>query len=140
MKIRVVLATISAILLFPVLSAAGDMIIIGNPSVSTSELRKQDVKYIFLGMKTKWNDGSKIVFVIQKDSDTHKNFLENYIMKTPFQFSNYWKKQIFTGKGSSPQSLESDQAIINFVSETNGAIGYVSSSTSLDNVKSIRIK
>lgn len=140
MKINSILIIIVSALILPSVATAGEMVVIGNPSVSTSELRKQDIKYIFLGVKTKWDDGSDIVFVIQKDYNAHADFLKTYIHKTTFQFANYWKKQIFTGKGFFPQTLLDDQEIIKFVSSTNGAIGYVSSSVNLSKVKTIRIK
>lgn len=140
MKIKAVFITIAATLMIPGLITAEDTVVIGNPSVAVSALKRQEVKYIFLGKKTKWDDGSKIIFVTRKDGDTHEMFLEDYIRKSPFQYSNYWRKQVFTGKGSSPQRLENDQAVIKFVGETSGAIGYVSAGTDLNNVKTIRVK
>lgn len=140
MKIKVIVAALVAVMLLPVLCAAGGVVVIGNPSVPASALSKQDVGNIFLGNKTVWDDGSKITFVIQKDSAGHETFLKEYISKTPAQFANYWKKQVFTGKGSSPQSLQSDEEMIKFVSETKGAVGYVSSGTGLNNVKTISVR
>lgn len=140
LKIRVMVKTLVAVMLIPALSMAGDVVFIGNPSVPTTVLNKYDVKNIFLGAKTTWDDGSEIIFVVQKDSDCHTLFLKKYIRKTTAQFSEYWKKRIFTGKGLAPQSKANDEDIIKFVRETNGAIGYVSSDAGLENVKIIRVR
>ncbi len=140
MRINVIIAAIVACLLFPVLALAGEVVIIGNSSVSTSSLSQEDVSYIFLGKKRIWEDGERITFAIQKKSDTHDEFLKQYVKKTPTQFSNYWKKQIFTGKGSSPHAVNTDQEMLKFVAETKGAVGYVSSGTSLNNVKTISVE
>lgn len=140
MKTRVIVAALVTAMLFPVLSIAGDVILIGNPSIRKSTLNKKDVKYLFLGKITTWKDGTKVVFAIQTDKELHKQFLKNYIGKSPSQFSDYWKRLIFTGKGSSPLTHDSDQEMIKFVGETKGAIGYVSNESHLDNVKTIYVK
>lgn len=140
MKIRVIIHTLVAVILIPVFSIAGDVMFIGNPSVPASELSSNDIKNIFLGSKITWSDGSEVIFVIQKKSTCHKLFLEKYIGKTPGQFSDYWRKLIFTGKGLAPLEKDSDQEIIKFVSQTEGAIGYVSPDSGRDNVKIISVK
>lgn len=140
MKIRIIIAAIVMSMIIPTLSIAGDIVVICNPSVTKSVLSKQDVKNIFLGKKTTWSDDNKIHFVTQKDSAIHGIFLKKYVGKSASQFSNYWKKQVFTGKGSTPQSYTSDQEVIKFVSETSGAVGYISSDTGLDNVKTIKVR
>jgi ABC-type phosphate transport system substrate-binding protein len=95
------------------------------------------VRNIFLGKKTKWDNGQQIVIVTLKDSETHKNFLKKYIAKTATQFKSYWKKQVFTGKGSVPKSFEKEEDLLDFVAGTEGAIGYVSSGLNTDAVKTI---
>lgn len=140
MKVRILVTILVAVILIPVLSMAGEVVFIGNSSVPASTLNHYDVKNIFLGIKTLWDDGTEIVVVVQKDSSTHDEFLKKYIRKTSAQFSNYWKKQLFSGKGLFPQSKASDQEIINFVRQKKGAIGYVSTDTGLDNVKVISVK
>lgn len=139
-KIRIIIAIIVASMVIPGLATAGDPVLICNPSVQESALSKQELKNIFLGKKTTWKDNSKAIFVIQKNAPVHKVFLKKYVDKTTSQFANYWKKRVFTGKGASPQSLPSDQEVIKFVSETSGAVGYVSSGVGLDNVKTIKVK
>ncbi len=140
MKNRVIVALMLASVIFPNLSAAGDVIIIANPSVAVSHFSQKDISNIFLGKKTNWKDDSKIVFVVQRNSDVHKAFLKNYVHKSPSQFDRYWKKLIFTGKGALPKSFESEQALIKYVGETKGAIGYVSAKSNRVNVKTIRVE
>lgn len=140
MKIRALVTTLVAAILLPVLCLAGDVVLIGNPSVPTSVLSQYEVKNIFMGSTVTWSDGSEVNIVVQKDSPIHEKFLKKYIQKTSPQFSNHWKKQVFTGKGFAPPSKTGDQAVIDFVSQTKGAIGYVSSDTSLANVKIISVK
>ncbi len=140
MKIRVFATTLVAVILIPILSVAGDVVFIGNPSVPVSELSVYDIKSIFLGSKINWNDSSDLIFVTQKKSTCHELFLQKYINKTPSQYADYWKRQLFTGRGQAPKTMENDQEVITFVQQTKGAIGYVSTDTGLDKVKVLKIK
>lgn len=139
MKIRVSVAALFVIMVIPVFAFAGDVILITNKQNPVSTLSKKKVEYIFLGQTRTWEDNSTIVFAIQNDTDVHDKFLQEYIHKSNYQYSNYWKRQVFTGKGSPPRSFKDERDMIKFVSETRGAIGYVSSGIKLDNVKTISV-
>ncbi|MBN1625650.1 MAG: substrate-binding domain-containing protein, partial [Deltaproteobacteria bacterium] len=119
---------------------AGEIIVIGNKSISESALKKQDLKNIFLGKKSTWSDNKKIVFFIQNNSSVSDQFFSEYINKSSAQFSSYWKEKVFTGQGTPPKSFSSDEEMVQFVSQTDGAIGYVSSSEGLDTVKIFTIE
>jgi ABC-type phosphate transport system substrate-binding protein len=130
---------LAIILLIPNMVIAGDIVIICNKSVAESNLSKQDLKNIYLGKKTTWSDNKKIVFVTQDNSNVSDQFLSEYVNKSSAQFSSYWKEKIFTGQGTPPKSFASDKEMIQFVTQTEGAIGYVTAE-SLDNVKKLTIE
>jgi ABC-type phosphate transport system substrate-binding protein len=46
---------------------------------------------------------------------------------------------VFTGKGQKPKAFKTDEELIQFVSETSGAIGYVSADVTIKNVKTITV-
>ncbi len=118
---------------FPAITAyADDVIIICNKSVSENSLTKQDIKNIFMGKKTRWNNDRKIVFVIMKESEVHKAFLQEYVGKDSFLYNNYWKKQVFIGRGKPPKSFKTEESLIDYITGTEGAIGYISSSADKD--------
>jgi len=127
-------------LLVPGLSSAGGVVIITNENVPTSTLDRDDIKQIFLGKKTTWDNGVKIVFVVQDGTEASDSFLETYVLKNAYQYDIYWKKQVFTGKGKTPKSFSSDQDLVRFVSQTPGAIGYVSSGTATGKAKTIPVR
>jgi len=137
---HIILTLITATLLIPDIVLAGDIIVICNKSVAESTVGKQDLKNIYMGKKTTWNDNKKIVFVVQDNSNVNEQFLSTYINKSSAQYSSYWKEKVFTGQGTPPKSLASDKEIIQFVTQTDGAIGYVSSGDGLDNVKKLTIE
>ncbi len=120
-------------------AAHADVIIICHPAVSADTLSRTEVKKIFLGKKLVWDDGQEIRFVIMKKSDAHEIFVKTYTQKTPSQFRRYWKKLVFTGKGSAPKSFHTEAELIQYVAETASAIGYVASETRPENVKILKI-
>lgn len=140
MRIKLFGVTVILLAMLPALVAAGDVVVIANPSVAASSLSKQDVSNIYQGKKSTWDDGSKIVFVVLKGSAAHDQFLSEYVGKTQAQFDTFWKKQVFTGKGTPPQAFDSDQAMIDFVAKTAGAIGYVAAGANVANVKTITVQ
>ncbi len=119
---------------------AGDVIIIANKSVHESSLSSKEIKNIFLGRKTQWSNNKKIIFVTLKGVEVHGIFLKEYTGKTPFQYINYWRKQVFTGKGRPPKSFKTESSLVDYVANTEGAIGYVSPGLNKDIVKTVRIK
>ena len=137
MKLKLI-AFVMLLCIIPGICFAGDIVLIVNPSVPETTLSKNDLGNIYLGKKTSWSDGSKIKFVIQK-GDINSSFVKSFVGKTETQFKIFWKKQVFTGKGSPPKEFDSDQAMVEFVAHTTGAIGYVSAGSDVSKVKTISI-
>ncbi len=104
---------------------AVDVVVICNDSVQTGALKKDIVQDMFLGRKTRWDDGQKIVLATLKEGEAHDSFMGEYVCKTPHQFLNYWKQQVFTGRGKMPGAFATPQELIDFVKKTPGAVGYV---------------
>ncbi len=118
---------------------ASEMILIANPSVPSVELTKQQVKNIFLSKK-KLLKGMPIQLAALKDDILTKQFLRAYIGKTPSQFTSYYKKMVFTGRGRPPKSMHNEQEMVAFVARTTGAMGYVSRELVTDQVRIVKVK
>ena len=119
---------------------AGEVIVIANKNVSESSLSTAEIKDIFLGEKTSWADNNRINFVVLKDDEVHKTFLDKYVNKTPMGYNSYWKKLVFVGKGKAPRSFSSPKELVDYVAQTDGAIGYISSEDKTAEVKIIEPK
>ena len=133
------LGTILFVLLCLASTAAfADVVVIANKNVPETSMSKERVKNIFLGKVVKWQDGSRIRFVTLK-GDSHKSFLKEYIGRSEAQYKTYWKKILFTGKGSMPKSFDTEQEMAQYVANTKGAIGYISKNTAAENVASISV-
>lgn len=139
--IPTVLAVLLAIMIFVPGIRAADVMVVANGKVADSSLTGDQIKAIFLGQTTSWPSGAKVEFVTLKESsDVHEDFLKKYVGRSSAQFSNYWKQQVFTGKGRMPKHFDSESKLIEYVSATEGAVGYVSAGAAKGSAKAISIK
>ena len=123
---------LSVFLLFFNLTCYGaepEIIIIGNGGLNETSLTMNDLKEIYMGEKKFWKNGQKINVSMLISCDTQQKFHKLYLNMSLFQFVHHWKLIIFSGKGKFPKTLDTEQELINYVSETQGAIGYISSNT-----------
>lgn len=120
------------------LSIAEGIVVIVNKNIPPDSINAEKVKEIYSGRMVKWPNNQPIVLSAIEGTEIHKEFLNKYIKKTESQFSNTWKKMIFTGQGSYPKIFTNSQAVADFVSKTENAIGYVDVGTNTDHVNVVK--
>lgn len=103
--------------------AAEDIVLIGHNRIE-GNFSQEDIQQIFLGKKTRWHDNTIITFVIFNQEDVYKSFLKEYVRKTYSQYLNYWKKQVFTGKGRMPKAFNTPEELMTFLATTEGAVSF----------------
>ncbi|GAK56540.1 hypothetical protein U27_03502 [Candidatus Vecturithrix granuli] len=104
-------------------AAEAEIVLVGHERIE-EPLTQEEIQQIFLGKKTRWKDNSTIIFVIFNQEDAYKTFLKQYVQKTYSQYLNYWKKQVFTGKGRMPKMFNDPQELMAFLANTEGAISF----------------
>lgn len=114
------------------------LVLIVNPDVQ-SNVEVADIQRIYLNRKKKWSSGNGIIFATLADGPVHRIFLEHFVGKSSAQFSTYWKRVIFTGKGTPPKTFQTEKELVYFVAHTPGAIGYVSLAAKLDGVRVLNL-
>ena len=124
-------------LLSGVASAASGLKVIANPSVKVDSISAEELKSVFLEQRSSLPDGSRVEPVISKGGTAHEVFVKQYLGKSDADLQNYYRSLVFTGKGSMPKVVASDTEIAAYVARTKGAIGYVSSDTSIDGAKTL---
>ena len=113
-----------------------EVAVIINPS-NVSSVDADTIKKIYLGKSKSFSNGDKVNPVNQDGTSVTDEFNDKVVGKSSSQLNAYWSKLIFTGKGTPPEKLASDQAVIDFVAANNNAIGYIDSSKVSDKVKVI---
>jgi ABC-type phosphate transport system substrate-binding protein len=108
-----------------------------NPINSASEDLLTD---IFLKRRKEWQDGEAARPVDQKrDSETRKKFSSSVLHRSVAAVKSYWQQLIFAGRELPPPELESDEAVVQYVVNNRGAVGYVSGSCALGRAKAINV-
>lgn len=118
---------------------AGDVRIIANPSVKAEAISKSEIKSVFLKERNSLRDGTHVEPVLSKGGPVHAAFLRDYLGQNDDALQNYYRTLVFTGRGSMPKALHSDEEVVAYVARTRGAIGYVGSSAALDGVKTLAV-
>jgi ABC-type phosphate transport system substrate-binding protein len=112
-----------------------DVAVVVHPS-NTVALTQEQVSQIYLGRSKSFPDGKSVIVLGQKDSAAAaEEFNTKVLSRSNSQMKAYWSKLIFTGKGTPPQEVESDQALLQLVSSNPNAIGYVDKASVTDKVK-----
>ena len=112
-------------------SAAAAFRVIVNPDVKGSQMPRSVLAAIFLKQALKWGDGRAVVPVDQSVQSAVRRSFSNEVLKQGIvEVQVYWQRKITAGQVPPPVKT-SDEEVLAFVASTPGAIGYVSSSTSL---------
>lgn len=120
--------------------AAGDgLVVIANPDLSVDSIESKDLERIYLGKKTRWEDGTSIVTVMLKGGTVHDEFIEDYVDRSVQRFATYWRQMVFTGKGVPPRSFVLETDLVAFVAKTPGSLGFASVGTDMAGVKVLKV-
>lgn len=124
----------------PCTAAGENIVIIANTSVPVDSLSRGALNDIFLGIEAAWKDAQEISIALQEKSDIHSAFTNEFTNKSPSQFKMHWRKLVFLGQASQPDSFGTEQELIDYVAKNPGAIGYVSAAPQNDRIKTIGIE
>jgi ABC-type phosphate transport system substrate-binding protein len=118
---------------------AQDVVVVANMGVSISQIDSLQLREIFTGVRSRFKDGSRAIPVVLKGGPAHEVFLHHYVGQEPDQFRILWRKAVFTGQGAMLKEFPSEAALLDYVAETPGAIGYVSRVIPKDSVKVLAV-
>ncbi len=118
--------------------AHAQVVVVANPSISADSISKAELRDVFLGTSTSVH-GSRVKPVLLKEGPTHTDFVTNYVGRAPVAFIMVWRSLVLSGQATMPKTLDSDAAVVDYVSHTPGAIGYVSKSAARDSVKVLTV-
>jgi ABC-type phosphate transport system substrate-binding protein len=129
--------------LFAVSSAsvrAADAVFIVNPDVKDTQLSVADIRSVLLGNKNKWDGAGVIKLAVLTAGPAHEHVMQVYAQRSADQFDKFWKKIVFTGKGSMPAQFADEASLVDYVAKTPGAIGYVSAGAVTPQVKALAVQ
>lgn len=114
--------------------------VVVHPTVAADQLSPVQLRAIFSMRQSRWPDGSAIrVFVLASDDTTHLNFSRQRLQMFPYQLDAIWNRQRFSGIGSFPTQVTSENEMQQALKVTEGAIGYLSAGNTPATLKVIRL-
>lgn len=136
MKVRILL---SLVVLALIASTAGagpvteKIVLIAHKSLKLPQVSASQVADLYT-LQTKEIAGQKVkLFDYAEDNDA-KNILCSYIGKSSTELRKLWLKTKLSGAGSPPTTVTTPEEMVEKVSSTPGAIGFVSASKAGSNV------
>lgn len=136
---RALLAAAGLTILAAMNCLASDVIVIANPSVRADTISADDLKLVFLEKKNALADDTPVEPVLEKDGPVNESFLREYLDISQNDLQTNYQMLLFTGKGFLPKVFGSDAEVVAHVARTRGAIGYVSSASSVEGVRILTI-
>jgi hypothetical protein len=90
----------------------------------------------FFKSTTRWSDGETIRPVdLKPNSSTRASFSSAVLRRSIAAVRSYWQQRIFSGRDVPPPELDSEEAVVSYVLEHRGAVGYVSGATKVRGAK-----
>src|SRR5580765_4576343 len=103
------------------ISAWGESVkIIVNNGVQVDQISVRDLKSVFLREKNSLSDGTHLEPVLERSGAAHEAFLKLYLKQNNDELLRYYQSLVFTGKGSMPKAVGSDQEAVAYVAKTKG--------------------
>jgi ABC-type phosphate transport system substrate-binding protein len=130
-----------ATILFCFASNCGAVELIANLEVPAENLSRSLVRSIFSMRMTNWPGGMPIrVFVLGDKSKLHSSFSKRILGVFPHQLRRAWNRQIFSGTGQAPEKVESEREMLEKVTHTPGAIGYLSEDMINEQIRTLAVE
>lgn len=109
--------------------------VIANKSVPINNITETKLLDIYSGEIKWWDNGDPIiVFDLEKKTKVKSEFY-NYLGKSTSRMKSIWLKKMLSGEGEPPEAIKSEDEMQKRISETAGAIGFISKNNVEANVK-----
>ena len=111
------------LLLSALSSVIADPVIVGHPGVPP--LDRPTLERIYTGRVVEIGGVRVTPVNLPSGSPIRDDFLRGYLDQDEDKYTGYWTVRRYIGKGAPPRELATPAEVIDFVSKTAGAIGYV---------------
>lgn len=113
--------------------------LIAHESVPVTQVSLKELRAIYTMRLDHWkNDLKAQVFVLPSRSEVHQRFCKSVLQVLPHQLQAAWYRLVFSGMGRAPIEVKDEQAMIEHVRNTPGAIGYLESLDAVSGEQTIK--
>jgi ABC-type phosphate transport system substrate-binding protein len=122
-RIRSTLLLLTLVTFLFDLRAADGVVVIGHASIK--ELTVTTVARIFTGRVIEVDGVAVTAINANIGNPLREHFLRIYLGQDEDKYTAYWTVRRYIGKGASPREFGNTNDIIDFVTTTPGAVGYI---------------
>lgn len=116
------------------------LVVVVSAEASVTSVPAGHLADIYLGRVRTFPDGSRAVpGDLASGSPVRRAFYESYLDRSLAEVKAYWSKLVFTGRGRPPREVPDGEAMVEFVAENPGAIGYVDHRLVDDRVRVVQV-
>jgi hypothetical protein len=125
----------------PAAQGAPAFLVIVNPDNRVSRLDRKFVEDVFLKKRTRW-DGDRTIKPVDlgPDSRVRAGFSRQILHRSVEAVKSYWQQLVFSGRGVPPPELDDDDAVVHYVLEHRGTIGYVAGDADLAGARVVEVR
>ena len=121
-------------------SSRAFLVIVGAKS-PTSVVKRELLADIFLKKTTRWQTNEPAAPVdLRPEAKTREAFSAAILKRPVAAVRQYWTQRIFSGRDLPPPELDSDEAVVRYVANHAGAVGYVSSGADISGAKPLDVR
>ncbi|MEP6883925.1 MAG: phosphate ABC transporter substrate-binding protein [Gammaproteobacteria bacterium] len=118
------------------LAAAAEVVVIVNPTNTTTSMTVDQVQEIYLGKTTTLPAGGYASAVdLANGSPTRDAFYQKATGKSSAQVKAVWTRLLFSGRNTPPKALGTSAEVKKFVASNPNGIGYIEKSAADSSVK-----
>jgi len=140
MTIRIIITSIFLLTLSYSAHSHADIAVIVNNDNDISALTLSEVKRIYTGKVSRFSNGVPIYLSDLSKKDPLRNvFYKQATGKSTKKMIAYWRERMFSGEGIPPKENRNTARMKFWVSDQQGAIGYVDASAIDLSVKTVLI-
>lgn len=96
-----------------------------SSNVALNDPSQKELAAIFLGHKRQWSDGTRVKIAILQSPDQQRSLLNAVADRSPSQYWAHWRNIVFSGRGIMPKIFHSEEGILKYLAEEEGAIGQI---------------
>lgn len=133
---KLIKLSILTFLLFSLSTHGQELVVVVSKNNSINELSKREVIDIYMGRYMTFPNGksAKPIDLVEQ-SQLKNDFYLNLVDQSAQKINAYWARVLFSGRAKPPESVESIEAVFNYLKESESAIAYIPQSKVTDSVK-----
>ena len=109
-------------------AAAAQVAVIAHKDVPADSIAKVQLLDFYTGEAQSWEGGLEVVVFDLKSKGAVKDAFYDFLGKSSSRMKSIWLKRKLSGEGDPPESFQTEEELLQHVTSTPGAVGFVHAS------------